>query len=157
MKHREARSLLEQISKDFGSITELSEKDLRIEAAEVNGEELIFLNAKPSIIKIGIRLLPTLVFNRVLESLPRVVVDMNAIPRVCNGADIMAPGVRRVEGEFPVSSVIVVTDDRYGKFLAVGEALKGSDDLKTTRHGKVVLNRHYVGDKIWNAISKITA
>lgn len=157
MKHRDVRNLLEQFSREYGSNEQFFGKEPKIEASEVDGVELIFLNGKPSIIRIGGKLFPTLTFNDVLKNLPKVVVDMGAIPHICNGADIMAPGVRRIDGSFPGGSVVVVSEDKYGKFLAVGETLEDSDQLKKMKQGKIVVNRHYVGDEIWNAISKMTS
>jgi PUA-domain protein len=156
LKHRDARNFLEQFSKEYGSDEQFFGKEPKIEASEVDGLELIFLNGKPSIIRIKGRLFPTLTFNEMLKNLPKVVVDMGAIPHICNGADIMAPGVKRIEGSFASGSVVVVSDDKYGKFLAVGETLQNSDQLNKMKQGKIVVNRHYVGDDVWNAISKMT-
>jgi PUA domain protein len=155
LKHRETRSFLEQFFKEYGSNWEFSGKEPKIEKCDIFGAELFFLNGKPSVIRIETKLFPTLAFDEVLKRLPKIVVDRGAIPHICDGADLMAPGVRRIDGDFSEGSLVTITDDKYGKFLAVGEALKSSDQLKRMKQGMIVVNRHYVGDHVWNAISKM--
>jgi len=78
------------------------------------------------------------------------VVDMGAVPYVCKGADVMAPGVVKVEGEFHKGDIIVIVDQKYGKPLALGESLQDSETTRSTKKGAVVKNLHYVSDKIWD-------
>ncbi|NIN69992.1 MAG: RNA-binding protein, partial [Anaerolineae bacterium] len=85
-----------------------------------------------------------------VDRLPRVVVDMGAIPYVCNGADVMAPGVTDMDS-FMAGDLVVVRDVTHGKALAVGRALKSSSDIEAARKGKVLENLHYVGDRLWKA------
>jgi PUA domain protein len=77
---------------------------------------------------------------------------MGAVPHVVGGADIMAPGIRKVNGEFAERQLLVVVDENHGKYLAVGRALTGSVPLAAAKKGKVVENLHYVGDLIWEVI-----
>lgn len=100
----------------------------------------------------GENVIPVLVNTVSLRGLPHIVVDMGAVPHVASGADVMAPGIRRVEGEFPASSLLVIVDEKYGKPLAVGRALVDSPTMGATRKGKVVKNLHYVGDQIWDLV-----
>ncbi|MFQ5762096.1 MAG: PUA domain-containing protein [Candidatus Bathyarchaeia archaeon] len=92
---------------------------------------------------------PTLKWTGAIEALPRVVVDMGAVPKICNGANIMAPGVVRVEGEFAEKAHIAIVDVRNLKPIAVGLSLMTSMELASTRQGKVVKNLHHVGDALW--------
>jgi len=84
-----------------------------------------------------------------------VVVDMGAIPHICNGADVMAPGVLRVEGEFSAGDLVLIVDERYGRPVAIGSALIDSEAVNSTKQGKVVKNLHYVGDKVWSLLRRI--
>ncbi len=156
LKQKEVREFLNQFSKEYPAVFQFSEKDRKIETLSLDDLELIFLNDRPSFIIINGRLYPTLVFNDLLVNLPRVVVDRGAIPHICNGADVMVPGIKRIEGDFLLGAVVAVTEDTYGKFLAVGDAAERSEELKKSRYGKAVLNRHYVGDKIWKMTSSIS-
>lgn len=88
---------------------------------------------------------------------PKVVVDMGAVPHVCNGADIMAPGIVCFEGEFKEGDLVFVADERHGKPLAVGEVVCDADTAKTVMRDVVVKNIHFVGDKVWNFMKKLAA
>ena len=82
---------------------------------------------------------------------------MGAVPHVCKGADVMAPGIRRFSGEFQKGDLVLVTDEKHGKPIALGEALYGAEQAKNTKQGPVIKNVHYVGDKTWNLLRQITA
>jgi len=97
-------------------------------------------------------LAPVLTNTSALDGMPRIVVDMGAVPHVVGGADIMAPGIRKVSGEFAEMQFLAVVDEKHGKYLAVGRALVGSGPMAATKKGKVVENVHYVGDLIWEVI-----
>jgi len=86
---------------------------------------------------------------------PKIVVNMGAVPYVCNGADVMAPGVVRVEGEFKRDDFLLIVDEKHGKSLGIGTSLFDSQNMKDLKQGKVVKNFHYVGDKLWNFIKKM--
>ena len=75
---------------------------------------------------------------------------MGAVPHVCNGADVMAPGIVRVEGEFDKGDLVLVMDEKHGKPLALGESLYDAETVRNTKQGVVVENVHFVSDKIWN-------
>jgi PUA domain protein len=138
------RELRERLSGQLGPLAEMLGK--RVEIWEVHGQQLVWSEGEPVLI-VGERLIPTL---RVVEriALPRVVVDMGAVGPVCRGADVMAPGVKRVHGPVRAGELVLVVDERHGKALAVGEALVSSEQM-TGRRGRVIRNLHYVGDKFW--------
>ena len=75
---------------------------------------------------------------------------MGAVPYVCKGADVMAPGVQRIEGQFIKNEPILIVDEKFGKPLAIGLSLFSSEKMKTLEHGKLVKNLHFVGDRLWN-------
>ncbi len=97
-------------------------------------------------------LFPTLL-NESVEELPSVLVDMGAIPYVCNGADVMSPGIVGIDGEFSKGDLVIVKDERHRKSLAVGVALVKSEDMREMPKGKAVKSIHYVGDKLWKVAS----
>jgi PUA-domain protein len=90
--------------------------------------------------------------NPLIVRLPSIVVDMGAVPYVCKGADVMAPGIKEVRGEFEVGELIVVRDVNHGKALAIGKALVRSDEMRGMGKGKAVKNLHHVGDKLWQVL-----
>src|SRR5207249_9918369 len=88
--------------------------------------------------------------------MPRITVDMGAVPHVVGGADIMAPGIRKVEGTFREKELVVIVDEKHGKVLSVGRSLLGSDALDATKKGKVIVNIHYCSVLGWETIKAQT-
>lgn len=97
-------------------------------------------------------LFPTLI-NSVIDDFPSALVDMGAIPYVCNGADVMAPGIMEIEGEFGKDGLLVIRDVKHRKALGIGAAQYSSEEMRELKKGKAILNLHYVGDKIWASIT----
>ena len=153
LREKEARRLLLEFSEKIGCVTEKTfGHKPRIEAVETQGIEFLFVDGKPLIARLDGIFFPTLIFSEAISFLPKIVVDMGAVPYVCNGADIMAPGVRKITGDFKENDFLLIIDERYGKPLAVGIALFNSQNMKKIERGKIVRNIHYVGDKIWSFI-----
>jgi PUA domain protein len=101
-------------------------------------------------------LFPSLKNEPVLNMLPKIVVDMGAIPHVANGAQIMRPGIRQIEGQFNKDDLVTILDEKHRKVIALGIAEIDSETMRTMTKGRVITNIHYVGDSLWNsfAISK---
>lgn len=118
----------------------------RFEVMEEGGRKLILVDGSPFLLEEGGKLLPFLEWAGGLRK--RVMVDMGAVPPLLRGADVMSPGVVGVEGEIRPGEIVAVVDERYGKVLAVGEALVGGGEMMG-RRGKVVRNLHHVGDAVW--------
>jgi PUA domain protein len=96
------------------------------------------------------RVMPPLTAFETLTLLPWIVVDRGAIPHICNGADVMRPGIVQVERDFDKNSLVVVVDVDHRKPLALGIALLSSQEVRRSERGKMVKTIHHVGDKIWN-------
>ncbi|PIN81654.1 RNA-binding protein [Candidatus Woesearchaeota archaeon CG10_big_fil_rev_8_21_14_0_10_30_7] len=82
--------------------------------------------------------------------LNKITVDMGAVKFVTNGADIMRPGILKVEDKIKKGDFIVIVDETHSKPLAVGKSLFNSEALRSQTSGKSVENIHYVGDELWN-------
>lgn len=120
-----------------------------IETMELeSGREIILANGKPVAFRTPEGLFPSL---NSLDALPlkRVTVNAGAIKPISNGANIMAPGIVKVDEDIVRGDVVVITDERYGKPLAVGVALVDSRFLKGSK-GRVIRNLHHIGDEVWN-------
>ena len=151
LKSKQARQLLSEISERLKvNVDALFGAKANVEVVEADVGEIYLVNGKPLFFKVGKKLLPTLLFQDFVSHAPKIVVDMGAVPYVCNGADIMAPGVVRVEGEFDKGEWVLVVDEKHGKPLAVGESLSDAASVRSTKQGAVVKNVHFVSDKIWN-------
>lgn len=124
----------------------------RVDQAVIeDGTEVYLIDGVVQLASRDDALFPTLT-NPNVAKLPSIVVDMGAIPYVCNGADVMAPGIKEIKGEFEEGDLVVVRDIKHSKALAIGRALVGSDEMKGMRKGKAVVNLHHVGDKLWKAL-----
>lgn len=150
LKERESKPLIEELKKIPG-FNHLSHKS-RAELENVKNASIIIVDGQPLAFKRDERIIPLLINTQVLEKMPRIVVDMGAVPHVVGGADIMAPGIRGVQGDFGEDQLVVVVDEKHGKFLAVGSSMFPSATLAATKKGKVVRNLHYVGDAVWEAV-----
>ncbi len=75
-----------------------------------------------------------------------IYVDKGAIPFVIKGADIMRPGIRKIDENIQKSEIILVKDETHGKTLAIGFAEHNSEDMQKQEKGKSVIIYHYVGD-----------
>lgn len=150
LKERESKPLIDELRKISG-YEQLPHKS-RIEVQAARKLEVIFMDGRPVAVRKDTEMVPTLVNTEALTSMPKVLVDMGAVSHVTSGADVMAPGIRRVDGVFSAGQLLVVLDERFGKFLAVGRALLDSTGFSRTGKGKVIQNLHYVGDAAWEVI-----
>jgi len=129
----------------------------RWEVVKISKNEVVYLlDGRPLAVEVSGKLIPSIraLMDGVAE-LPRVVVDSGAVKHVVNGADVMAPGIVRVEGDFAKGDLVVVVDEKHGKPLCVGVALVDRSELASMSRGKVVENLHYVGDKLWKKLKEM--
>lgn len=153
MKEKEAKKFLIEVSETLGTdIEQFLGSKMRVEVNESEAAEIFIFDGKPLLARTDGHLFPTLAFEELLPLMPKIVVDMGAVPYVCKGADVMSPGVVSINGEFKENDVLLVVDERHGKPLAVGVALFSSEDMKGVSRGKTVKILHFVGDKLWNSL-----
>jgi len=158
LKAKEAKQIVEDASKKLRlDIEALFGSKANVEVVESDVGEIYLIDGKPVLFKAGDQILPTLLFSEFAAKAPKIVVDMGAIPYVCKGATVMAPGIVRIEGEFGKGDLVLVVDMKHGKALALGESLLDSGTARNTKKGPVVKNLHYVGDKVWDYIKTLTA
>jgi PUA domain protein len=157
LKSKQAKQLLSEISERLNvNVEVLFGPKPNVEIAESEVGNIYLVNDKPLFFTVEKKVMPTLLFQDFVSRAPKIVVDMGAIPYVCNGADVMAPGIVRVEGEFGKGDLVLVVDEKHGKPLAVGESLHDSASVRSTKKGAVVKNVHFVSDKIWNFAKTLT-
>ena len=158
LKFKEGKLLLSKVAEKLKvSVDTILGSKATVETVTSHFGQLILVNGEPLFFKVEEKVLPTLFFKDLSVYAPKVVVDMGAVPYVCKGADVMAPGIRRIEGEFVNGDLVVVVDETHGKALALGESLYDSQTARTVKKGAVVKTLHFVSDKTWNfakALSK---
>jgi len=158
LSDREATQLLDEFSQKLGlDVKQLLGTKTKIEVAETQTAKVFFVNNRPLLAVLNDTLLPTLLFEEALHLLPKIVVNMGAVPHICNGADIMAPGVVQIEEEYKTNDYVIVVDERHNKPLALVTALTDSQTALKMQHGKIAKNIHYVGDNLWNQLKKLAS
>ena len=156
LREKETEKILKELSQKLHiKNQQLLGSKPRIELAEAQSTEIFIVNGKPILARLEGTLYPTLTFEQIFHFLPKITVDMGAVPHLCNGADVMAPGLVRINGDFKENDVLLVVDEQHEKPLAIGVALYDSQHTRELKHGKVVRNVHYVGDRLWNLLKKM--
>jgi PUA domain protein len=158
LKEKESKELLDRASERFKvDLKQILKDKAKVEVIETDLAKIFLTDGKPIIVTTEATMYPTLVFREFFERAPKAVVDMGAVPYVCKGANIMAPGIRRFEGEFGRGDFVFVVDENHGKPLAIGETLYSVEEAGNVRHGIVLKNVHFVGDSIWNLMKQLIA
>lgn len=148
LKAKESRQVLSELSSKLR--IDLDTK-ANVEVVEFEAGSIYLLNGKPCFFKTeNGEALPILTYKEFTDKAPKIVVDMGAVPYVCKGADVMAPGIVRYEGNFAKGDIVLVVDVKYGKPLALGESLYNSEEANSLKKGAILKTKHYVSDKIWN-------
>lgn len=143
LKPKEARKVLEEFNEKFGEDV----YGRRFESVALGGRMVYVVDGRPLFLRVEDILLPTLINIEVLTKLPEVVVDMGAVKHICNGADVMIPGIREAALPLEPGVPVTIVDEKHRKRIAVGVALTALRSLGGK--GKAVRNLHYVGDKVW--------
>jgi PUA domain protein len=77
-----------------------------------------------------------------------VTVDSGAISFVSDGADVMRPGIVDATDDIEPGDLVVVVEETHSKALAIARAETSGDDM-LGESGKVLQNRHHVGDDLY--------
>ena len=121
--------------------------------AELLDNKIVLINGKPFFFINDGHYIPTLklIFDKTTSlGLNYITVDKGAISFVIKGADIMRPGITKIDEGISIGDIVIIIDETHSKPLAIGKSLMDSDNLKSSTSGKVIKNLHYVGDEIWN-------
>jgi PUA domain protein len=150
IKSKESKRFFLEISKKYNfDLENIFGSKSKVEIVETKFGQLYLINKKPLFFKLTKIVIPTLLFEELLGVLPRIIVDMGAVPYVCKGANIMVPGIVEIDHEFKKGSLVLIVDEKHKKSLAIGESIYSSDKMMTMKKGVVVKNLHFVSDKIW--------
>jgi len=118
-------------------------------ALELDDKRALLVLDEFRVVRIGDKFVPFLADTKRVEAFPYVMVDIGAVRFICNGANVMRPGVKAFPTSFKKGDVVVVKDEKYQKAIAVGEASVSSEEAQQLTKGPIIINLHYVGDKIW--------
>ncbi len=78
-----------------------------------------------------------------------VVVDNGAIKFMAKGADVMRPGILKIDSEIEKDEIVLIRDPNHNKVLMVGKALFNGKEMKEKQKGRVIVAIHSLSDNIW--------
>ncbi len=148
------KELKEDILKQYDEkfLSQIFPKKAKIELIQTDaGDTLFAINDVLKLWKSKEGYIPvlTLLLNNQV-SLKKVIVDMGAIKFVANGADIMRPGITKIDPEIKKGDIIEIVDETHNRSLAVGKAMCDADEMKRKESGKVIKNLHTIQDSVWD-------
>ncbi len=142
MRHlsgKEKKQLKEIIPKGY----EIDKKD---EVIEENN--ILYKNKNKYLIKIDDIFIPHL--NSVIEDkYPICYIDNGAIPFLLRGADMMRPGIEKIQGEFEKGEIILIKNLNYPKVIGISQSLLSSEEMKSQEKGKSLKVLHYLKDQYY--------
>ena len=90
----------------------------------------------------------TLLINNQVD-LKTIVVDFGAVRYVTNGADIMRPGITKIDPSIKKGDIVRIIEETKSRALAIGKAMFDAPELQAKNSGKVVKNLHTIQDSVW--------
>ena len=147
LSKREVHDITDQISKSWPTNAISTIKNLQAYVIDGNkrllvGNNLVAIQLAPDLI------IPHLTQHDLLNHFASVQVDMNAVEHVCNGANIMRPGITNFT-TFKESELVLVKDEIHKKELAVCMSLIDDVNGRKMEKGIVLNNIHHIGDVYW--------
>ena len=135
------KTITEQWGMEFPKIKNLKVHEISDDAQIITGKGI-------KILKVENDYLPFLSEIETLKRFPNVTVDMGAVKFMCNGANLMRPGIKNFS-EFEKDKLVCIVEESQQKFLAVGKSVVSSEELEKMDKGEVLKNLHYISDKFW--------
>ena len=153
IKSSEIRLLKEEILNEHSSdfVNQIFPKKCSVELIFTEkGDTLYAINNVLKLWKSNEGYIPVLTLllkNKV--NLKTIVVDMGAVRFVTNGADIMRPGITKIDPLIKKGELLKIVDEKNNRALAVGKAMFDAKEMETKTSGKVIKNLHTIKDDIW--------
>lgn len=148
LSKREGEEVITIIRRSWPKDIELG-KAKGIKSIECDEDTQILILERIKAIKTNKGIFPFLDQKETLENFPKIEIDLGAIKYVCNGADVMRPGIKIFKDEFKKGDIVAIQEEKYKKYIAVGIAAFSSSELEISKKGMVIKNNHYVSDKAW--------
>ena len=141
--------ILKQYDQKF--IDQIFPKKSNVEVIETEAGDTLF--AVNNVLKLWrskdgyIPVLTLLINNQV--DLKTIVVDLGAVRYVTNGADIMRPGITKIDSSIIKGDIVRIIEETKSRALAVGKAMFDAPEMEAKSSGKVVKNLHTIQDSVW--------
>ena len=150
LSRRDSAEMIQKIESSLGFSLKLS-KSAQAQCAEPE-EGVVFVTLDGfEFVQEGDGFLPYLGSAGALALFPSAVVDEGAIKFLINGADVMRPGVQKLDDWGAVGRVVVVKEEKKGRAVAVGPSTVSGSEAAAMTKGICIKNSHHVGDRYWNA------
>ncbi|MFX1406260.1 MAG: DUF1947 domain-containing protein [Promethearchaeota archaeon] len=150
----EIKALKEAVMKQYDEefLNQVFPKKSKIEIIQTEeGDTLYAINKELKMWKTDddgfIPVLTFLLNNKV--KIKSIVVDMGAIRYVANGADVMRPGITRIDPSIKKDDIVQIIDETHDRAIAVGKAMFNAKKMEDMKEGKVVKNLHTIQDSVW--------
>jgi PUA domain protein len=141
--------ILKQYNKNF--VDQIFPKKSKVEVIETEaGDSLFAINNILKLWKSKEGYIPvlTLLLNNQIE-MKTVIVDFGAIRYVANGADVMRPGITKIDPSIQKGDIIAIREETKNRALAVGKAIFDASEMEAKDSGKVIENLHTIQDSVW--------
>ena len=132
-------------------VEQIFPKKARIELIQTDaGDTLYAVNNVLKLWKSNEGYIPvlTLLLNKQID-LKKIVVDKGAIRFVTNGADVMRPGITKIDSSIKKGDIVVIVDENHDRALAIGKSMLDAEQMEDKNSGKVVKNLHTIQDNVW--------
>lgn len=159
IKHRhfirksELKPLKDEILKQYDQefVDQIFPKKSNVEVIETEaGDTLFAINNVLKLWKSKDGYIPvlTLLLNKQVD-LKTIVVDFGAVRYVTNGADIMRPGITKIDPQIKKGDIVTIVEETKSRALALGKALFDAPEMEAKSSGKVIKNLHTIQDSVW--------
>ncbi len=148
LKRKEIKRISEEISSQIG-VSVFDEEDV-VDLGNAPDFDVVFVDGQILALIYERKAFPTV--RGVLRYGAKkrsVTVDMGAVGFVCNGADVMGPGIVDADSGIEEGDLVWIRDEKNLKPLAIGKALVPGEKMLEKGKGKMISSLHYVGDKLW--------
>ena len=149
LSRRDSVEMIGKIESSLGLTLDLP-KSAQAQCAEP-GDGVVFVSLDSlEFIQVGDKFIPYLGSQQTLALLPAAVVDEGAIRFLLNGADVMRPGIRKLDDWGGAGRFVVVREEKKERAIVVGLSTVTGAEAQAMSRGSCLKNLHHVGDKYWN-------
>ncbi|MFX1573636.1 MAG: PUA domain-containing protein [Promethearchaeota archaeon] len=153
IRKSELKSLKNDIIKQYDRkfIDQIFQKKANVELIQTeSGDMLYAINNELKLWKSKDGYIPvlTLLLNNRVD-LKTIVVDFGAVRYVANGADVMRPGITKIDPSIKKGDIVQIREETQNRALAVGKALFDAQEMESKTSGKVIKNLHTIQDSVW--------
>ncbi|MFX1380191.1 MAG: DUF1947 domain-containing protein [Promethearchaeota archaeon] len=153
IRKSELKPLKDEISKHYDQkfVNQIFPNKCNVEVIETEtGDTLFVVNNILKLWKSKEGYIPvlTLLLNNQID-MKTIIVDFGAVRYVTNGADIMRPGITKIDPSIKKGDIVSIVEETKNRALAVGKALFDASEMELKDSGKVLKNLHTIQDSIW--------